>query len=287
MAAQQQTPQSARIPPDVPSDPGISQALGVYLRNFSLWARNGFAEQMRNNVALQGVELRGYDTPAGENPNVWMLEASGSGTLALAPVALGTGKVGDPVAVGQAMNGPTSIVAVPGDPEGYAYLAFWAADYTQRYGYVGHAGVEVRLTNEISGGQIALNDDGWTYFGGSMMMNGPLQCQAGFNIQPGSYATIFNAGGWIGQAAACNFMVQSAGPGNSAMMSFHCAGEFACQFGLHGDGNFHIGGWSLGAGNWYQVWTQRDFAHPRETFERLEAKIATLEERLAQLEARR
>ena len=99
MASQQQTYQSARIPPDVPSDPGISGPLGVYLRNFALWCRNGFAEQLRNDTALPGVMLRGYDTPAGANPAVWMLECSGSGTLAVAPMALGSGKVGDPVPV--------------------------------------------------------------------------------------------------------------------------------------------------------------------------------------------
>ena len=105
MAAQQQTPQSARIPPDVPADPGISSALGVYLRNFALWCRDGFAEQLRNDTALQGVMLRGYDTPAGSNPAVWMLEASGSGQLALAPVMIGSGKVGDPVPVGPTGDG--------------------------------------------------------------------------------------------------------------------------------------------------------------------------------------
>jgi hypothetical protein len=94
------TYQSARIPPDVPSDPGISGPLTDYLRNFALWCRNGFAEQLRNDTALPGVMLRGYDTPEDQNPAVWMLEASGSGTLALAPMALGSGKLGDPVAVG-------------------------------------------------------------------------------------------------------------------------------------------------------------------------------------------
>ena len=104
MAIRQRSPPSAVQPPDVPSDPGISGALGIYLRSFALWCREGFNAQMRNDDALPGVLLRGYDTPAGENPNVWMLEASGSGTLALAPVALGTGKVGDPVPIAAAAD---------------------------------------------------------------------------------------------------------------------------------------------------------------------------------------
>ena len=90
MAAQQPTPQSARIPPDLPSDPSISGALGTYLRNFSLWARDGFAEQMRNNQALRGVMLMGYDTPAGTNPPVWMLECNATGQLGLGPMKLGS-----------------------------------------------------------------------------------------------------------------------------------------------------------------------------------------------------
>ena len=87
---QQQTPQAARIPPDIPGDPGISDKLGVYLRNFALWARNGFAEQMRNDEAQQGLMLRGYDTPPGENPAIWMLEVSKAGILGLARMALGS-----------------------------------------------------------------------------------------------------------------------------------------------------------------------------------------------------
>ena len=71
---QQQTPMSARIPPDVPSDPGISDKLGVYLRNFALWARNGFAEQMRNNEAHPGLLVRAYDTAPGADPTIFMIE---------------------------------------------------------------------------------------------------------------------------------------------------------------------------------------------------------------------
>ena len=91
MAAQQQTPQSARIPPDVPSDPGISSALGVYLRNFALWARNGFAEQVRNDQANPGVLLRAYDTPAGASPKIFMVEVDSAGVIRVRPIGLGGG----------------------------------------------------------------------------------------------------------------------------------------------------------------------------------------------------
>ena len=104
---QQQTPQAARIPPDIPADPGISDKLGVYLRNFALWARNGFAEQMRNDEAQQGLMLRGYDTPPGENPAIWMLEVSKAGILGLARMALGShADPGAFVPIGQGVYAP-------------------------------------------------------------------------------------------------------------------------------------------------------------------------------------
>ena len=270
---QQPTPQSARIPPDVPSDPGISSLLSAYLRNFALWCRDGFAEQMRNNQALRGVMLMGYDTPAGETPPVWMLEASVSGTLALAPVALGSGKVGDPVAVGQTMNGPTSIVALPGDPEGYAYLAFYSPDYAQRYGYVGHGGAEVRLVNDTAGVALAMRDDG------------VVEIQSG-GFQTHGWNTFFQVPGTIAQTSGGSFMVQGAGGGSDAFMTFHEPGVYATNFGISG-GTFYFGGWSAGATTKYQFWTSRDFAHPLAAIEELQAKVATLEARLAALEARR
>lgn len=104
MKANQPTPQSARIPPDVPADPGISQVLGVYLRNFALWCRDGFAEQMRNNQALPGVMLLGYDAPAGVNPKVWLLQVSQAGTVHLTPMALGSGNLGRSVSAVAALE---------------------------------------------------------------------------------------------------------------------------------------------------------------------------------------
>ena len=86
---QQQTPQAARIPPDVPSDPGISQSLGVYLRNFALWARNGFAEQMRNNEAHTGLLVRAYDTAPGVNPKIYMIEVDSAGVIRARQIGLG------------------------------------------------------------------------------------------------------------------------------------------------------------------------------------------------------
>jgi hypothetical protein len=90
-APQQQTPQSARIPPDVPSDPKISESLTQYLRNFALWARNGFAEQMRNNEAHPGLLVRAYDTAPGVNPKIFMIEVSTAGVIRARQIGLGGG----------------------------------------------------------------------------------------------------------------------------------------------------------------------------------------------------
>src|SRR4029077_4033465 len=89
LAPQQQTPQAARIPPDVPSDPAISVSLTSYLRNFALWARNGFAEQMRNNEAQPGLLVRAYDTAAGTNPKIFMIEVSTAGVIRARQIGLG------------------------------------------------------------------------------------------------------------------------------------------------------------------------------------------------------
>ncbi len=89
LAPQQQTPQAARIPPDVPSDPSISSALGVYLRNFALWARNGFAEQIRNDEARPGYLVRAYDTAPGANPKIFMLEVNSAGVVRARQIGLG------------------------------------------------------------------------------------------------------------------------------------------------------------------------------------------------------
>jgi hypothetical protein len=91
LAPQQQTPQSARIPPDVPSDPKISESLTQYLRNFALWARNGFAEQMRNNEAHPGLLVRAYDTAPGANPKIFMIEVSSAGVIRARQIGLGGG----------------------------------------------------------------------------------------------------------------------------------------------------------------------------------------------------
>jgi len=49
--------------------------------------------------------------------------------------------------------------------------------------------------------------------------------------------------------------------GQDACMTFHIPGVFAMNFGLGGDSNLYMGGWSH-APNYYRIWSTRDFGAP-------------------------
>ena len=86
------SPSQAHPPPPLPHDPTIGSVLSNYLTQFSLWCRQGFAAQMKNNVALPGIMLQANDAPAGVAPNVWMLTVTQSGNFTAVQVPLGGGK---------------------------------------------------------------------------------------------------------------------------------------------------------------------------------------------------
>jgi hypothetical protein len=117
------------------------------------------------------------------------------------------------------------------------------------------------FVNDPSGAILRLKANGVSEFNSSVTCGGPLTANGGLGIPASAWSTIYNSYGWVGQANGGSFMLQGPGSGNSAFMTFHCPGEFAGNFGLHG-GRMQIGGWSWGAGNMYQVWTAQDFANP-------------------------
>ena len=86
------SPSQAHPPPPLPHDPTIGSVLSNYLTQFSLWCRQGFAAQMKNNVALPGIMLQANDAPAGVAPNVWMLTVTQNGNFTAVQVPLGGGK---------------------------------------------------------------------------------------------------------------------------------------------------------------------------------------------------
>ena len=54
-----------------------------------------------------------------------------------------------------------------------------------------------------------------------------------------------------------------AASGNDAMMSFHVENDYAFHFGLdHATNDLAYGGWSLGSGNKYRIWTEKNLPSP-------------------------
>ena len=80
---------TARPPPPLPSDPAISNTLSNYLQQFSLWCRQGFAAKLNANTALTGILMQAANAPAGTVPNVYLLQVSQAGVLAVTLVAPG------------------------------------------------------------------------------------------------------------------------------------------------------------------------------------------------------
>ena len=89
MVAVTSTPQPAVAPPQLPQDPSIPMVLSSYLQQFSLWCRNGFADKLKNNVALPGIMLQAYDAPTGTRPKVFLIRVSTAGVVSATPVAIG------------------------------------------------------------------------------------------------------------------------------------------------------------------------------------------------------
>ena len=93
MAASQPTAASPQPPPDLPSMPDVSTTLSQYLRTFSLWCRNGFADKISGTTAQPGLMLQAYDAPAGTTPAVFIVRVNTAGTLSVTPIALGGGNI--------------------------------------------------------------------------------------------------------------------------------------------------------------------------------------------------
>jgi hypothetical protein len=85
-------PTGAQPPPNLPNMPDVSTTLTNYLRGFSLWCRQGFAAQLRANVALPGVLLQAHDAPAGTTPAVFIIQVTTAGTIVATRVPLGGGQ---------------------------------------------------------------------------------------------------------------------------------------------------------------------------------------------------
>jgi hypothetical protein len=92
MVAQTQSPIGLQPPPPLPNMPDVSSTLTNYLNTFALWCRRGFAAKLSNNTALPGILLQAANAPAGTTPNVWLLQVSQTGVIAVTQVPLGGGQ---------------------------------------------------------------------------------------------------------------------------------------------------------------------------------------------------
>lgn len=91
MANQPSSP-APQPPPDLPSMPDVSDTLSQYLRRFSLWCRNGFADKLSASSALPGIMLQAYDAPAGTTPKVFLIQVTTAGAIVATPAPLGGGR---------------------------------------------------------------------------------------------------------------------------------------------------------------------------------------------------
>jgi len=92
MAAPAPSPMGLQPPPPLPNMPDVSSTLTNYLNTFALWCRRGFAAKLNANAALPGILLQAANAPAGTVPNVWLLQVSQTGQIAVTQVPIGGGQ---------------------------------------------------------------------------------------------------------------------------------------------------------------------------------------------------
>jgi hypothetical protein len=127
-------------------------------------------------------------------------------------------------------------------------------------GQLSVAGNVMRMGAGEFGSGIYLTWDGtnWTLTPGRLNVGG---VNASFIDTTNQVNFTQNMGGVIHNGGQVGFMIQSAGGGNDACMSFHNAGAYALNFGLSNALGQHlaVGGWSMGVNNVYKVWSSADF----------------------------
>jgi hypothetical protein len=68
--------------------PDVSNTLTGYLRNFSLWARHGFADKLSVTTAAPGLMLQATDDPT----KIFIVQVDSAGAITATAVGLGGGK---------------------------------------------------------------------------------------------------------------------------------------------------------------------------------------------------
>jgi hypothetical protein len=125
---------------------------------------------------------------------------------------------------------------------GYAFLG------SNQAHYVGFDGTNYQMPN---GGLVV----GAGLSAGVATFSGTLSANGGSSHPSNTNHTFFNNSVYFASATPSSVMLQ--GPPYPTM-AFHCAGYFACNFGMATDGQFYMGGWSHGEGIAYRFFTTRD-----------------------------
>lgn len=115
MVATPVSPRTVQPPPELPALPGISPTFTDYLRRFSLWCRNGFADKLSATVATPNLMML---APGG---TVFNIAIGDDGRLTSAPMAMGTGALGTSLKFAPATGSATGALAAPAGVTGTTY----------------------------------------------------------------------------------------------------------------------------------------------------------------------
>jgi hypothetical protein len=294
MATPQPRAPAERPPPDLPhfSDK-TENSLVNYLRTFSLWCRQTFADKLDRQTALPGVLLQTYDTAPGAMPSVYQLGVNSDPRVALTPILLGGANpetrgakdAGTPItfawksetdALSTRMNGYLPLTGGSLSSEldvsgtislhaaayagGNAYVGFFDSNGTRR-GYMGWVG-GLTMTNDTSGANLSVGDDG--YVRATAIM---LSSNVGWIAMPGQYSGI---------------NVVSPGS-NDAFITYLSPAAYGLNVGLNANGYFYRGGWSDG-NHYYNFWTSREWGGPSCDY-RMKEKVERLDSTWARVKA--
>ena len=169
------------------------------------------ASKVDANEAGPGVLLAAYNAPAGNNPNVYILEASQAGHLALAPVALGSGDIGTPVMIGSGDFLPLSGGSLTGNltvtdtvfakaaAGNAAFCVLDSASAAKGYFYFEKSDGSTRMTNSAGGNALVLVPDGSMNFqqGGTNRLSINASGNATFTGQVVANATLYSLNGMV------------------------------------------------------------------------------------------
>ncbi len=98
----------------------------------------------------------------------------------------------------------------------------------------------------VMDGRVGINQPGASY---TLDVNGSFHATG--TVIPGASSGSLSEGNLKGP-----LRIDGAGSGSDSIMSFHKPGEFGVNFGIGSDNQLRVGGWSMGDGTNYLLWTE-------------------------------